>query len=170
MKRLIIVLAAVALSPNLAGSGDYTRHVSPESIVENRAGVTVSVKRSSLSRRIERFAVKHGADPAIAPELAELLSACEHPRVLAAIAAKESRYNLRARGKSGEVGAYQIIPRLHGHPGYTWDSQTRAAERLLNDLVDTTDGKLLPAVTSYNGAGPKARAYGEHVLAMARSI
>lgn len=170
MKKTLVALATLALLPKLCSSGEYSRHVSPETIVENRGGQVLLQPRSGLSKRIEAFAIKHGADPRIAPELAELLAACDHPRVLAAIAAKESNFNLRARGRSGEVGAYQIIPRDWGHPGYTWHSQTKAAERILNELTESTAGKLLPAVSRYNGSGPRAAAYGKHVMAMAMSI
>jgi len=166
----MVFLLATFLYPAICSSGEYTRHVSSEAVIENRAGVIASVKRSSLSKRIEKFAVTHGAKPDIAPELAELISVHEHPRVLAAIAAKESGFNLSARGSAGEVGAYQIIPKLHGHPGRTWDSQTKAAERLLNELVSDANGKLEPAVRHYNGAGPKAVRYAKHVLALAKSI
>lgn len=164
------VLAVVALLPQICSSGEYTRRVLPETVEENRAGVIVSVKRSSLSRRIEKFAVKHGADPAIAPELAELLASYEHPRVLAAIAAKESNFRLSARGKAGEVGAFQIIPKHHGHPGYTWSSQTSAADRLLRELLSDTGGRIEPAVRRYNGAGPKAVRYAKSVMVLVRSI
>ena len=170
MKKTLLVLALVALLPKICSSGVYTRHVTSESVVENRAGVTVSVERSSLSKRIERFAVKHGADPEIAPELAELLAACEHPRVLAAIAAKESNFRLNARGAAGEIGAFQIRPELHGHPGHTWGEQSRSAERLVRSLVAKTGGRLEPAVRSYNGAGRKAERYAKHVMVLARSI
>lgn len=170
MNRLIVIIAAVALLPKLAGSAEYSRTVSAENVIENRGGKVLLVPRSGLSKRIERFAVTYGAKPDIAPELAELISVHEHPRVLAAIAAKESGFNLSARGSAGEVGAYQIIPKLHGHPGRTWDSQTKAAERLLNELVSDANGKLEPAVRHYNGAGPKAVKYAKHVLALAKSI
>jgi len=170
LKKTLLVLALVALLPKICSSGVYSKHVTSESIIENRAGVISSVKRSSLSRRIETFAVKHGADPKIAPELAELLAACEHPRVLAAVAAKESNFRLDAKGKAGEVGAFQQIPRLHGHPGHTWGSQTKAAERLLKELVESSGGKLSAAVRKYNGSGPKAVRYASSVMAMAHSI
>lgn len=169
MNKVCFVILAL-LAPQCVASGEYVRVVSAETVIENRAGVTASVKRSSLSRRIERFAVKHGADPAIAPELAELLVACDNPRELAAIAAKESRYKLNARGAAGEVGAFQILPRVHGHPGKTWNSQTKAAERILRELVAGSGGKIEVAVRKYNGSGKKAERYASHVMAMARSI
>lgn len=170
MKKIIVVLSAALLLPKLSGSAEFTRNVSAENVIENRAGKVLLKPRSGLSKRIELFAVKHGADPAIAPDLAELLAACEHPRVLAAIAAKESNFRLNARGASGEVGAFQIRPELHGHPGYTWGSQTKSAERLLKELTSDARGRLEPAVKSYNGAGPKAVRYAKHVMLMARSI
>lgn len=168
--KLLLATGAVMLLPTIPNSAEYTRYVSAENVVTNRGGEVLLKPRSPLSKRIERFAVKHGADPAIAPQLAELLAACEHPRVLTAIAAKESGFNLRARGSAGEVGAFQIIPRYHGHPGNSWESQTDAAERLLKDLVSDSGGRLEVAVRRYNGAGPKAVKYARHVMEMARSI
>jgi len=169
MKQLIIVLAVVLL-PKLSGSAEYSRTVSAENVIENRGGKVLLRARSGLSKRIEIFAVKHGAKLDIAPELAELISVHEHPRILAAIAAKESGFNLFARGGAGEIGAYQIIPKLHGHPGRTWDSQTKAAERLLNELVSDANGKLETAVRRYNGSGPKSIKYAKHVMSLAKSI
>lgn len=168
MKKLIIL--AFVLFPALPGSGEYTRSVFAGEVVENRAGLTVSVNRSALSRRIENFAVRHGADPKRAVEYAEFLATRQHPRVLAAIAAKESRFNVRAVGKVGEIGAFQQRPELHGHPGRSFESQAAAAERHLVRLVKNKDGKLHHAVRSYNGSGPAADRYAAHVMAMARSI
>ena len=170
MKRTLLVLALVALLPKICSSGVYSKHVTSESVIENRAGVISSVKRSSLSRRIEKFAVAHGADPAIAPELAELLAACEFPRVLAAMGAKESNFNPRAVGKAGEIGAWQVRAKYWGHPGRTLSSQALKSESILRDLVAESNGKLESAVRRYNGAGPKAVRYAAHVMSMARSI
>lgn len=170
MKRTLLVLAMVAVLPKICSSGVYSKHVTPESVIENRAGVISSVKRSSLSRRIESFAVKHGADPALAPELAELLAACEHPRVLAAMGAKESGFNPEAVGRAGEVGAWQVIPKHWGHPGRSLSSQAKKSEEILRELVEASNGKLEQAVRKYNGSGPKAVRYAAHVMAMARSI
>jgi len=169
VQKLIVVLALILL-PKLSGSAEFSHHVSADAVIENRGGQVLLKSRSHLSRRIEAFAVKHGADPALAPELAELISACEHPRVLAAIAAQESGFDLHARGKAGEIGAYQIIPRDHGHPGSTWHSQTKAAERILQELVSDAGGRLRVAVRHYNGSGPAAVRYSRKVMAMAGSI
>lgn len=165
-----IVLVLCLLFPSICGSADYTRSVSAESIIENRGGQVLLKSRSGLSKRIERFSIAHGADPKIAPELAELLAACEHPRVLAAVAAKESRFNPNAVGKSGEIGAWQVIPKHWGHPGRSLRSQAKKSEAILKELVDASGGKLEVAVRKYNGSGPKAVRYASHVMSMARSI
>ncbi|WP_188055632.1 lytic transglycosylase domain-containing protein [Oryzomonas rubra] len=169
MIRLSIVLGCLLLPAATAGSGDYARHVSPEKIEGNRAGRVLLKPRSDLSKRIERFARKHGAGDR-APEIADVLATCDHPRVLAAIAARESRFDLHARGRAGEIGAYQIMPHQWGHPGHTWSSQTRSAERILDELVDASGGRLALAVRRYNGAGANAEQYSKHVLALANSI
>lgn len=170
MKRLIIILASIALLPKLSGSAEFTRHVSADNIIENHGGKVFLKARSDLSKRIERFSVQHGADPAIAPELAELIAVCEHPRVLAAIAARESNFNDRAVGGMSEIGMYQVLPQVHGHPGKTWREQTKFSERILRDLVTESRGDLRSAVRKYNGSGAAARKYASHVIGMARSI
>jgi hypothetical protein len=169
MKKVILcfLLASVPIS---ASSADYYRRVSGSSVIECLGDRISSKPRSDLSMRIERFAVAHGAKPEVAPELAELIATCDHPRVLAAIAAKESNFNDRARGKAGEIGMYQVLPRVHGHPGRTWRDQTKTSERLLNELVSDAGGVLQVAVRRYNGSGPKAAHYAKHVMALARSI
>lgn len=169
MKRLIVILAVVLL-PKLSGSAEFTRHVSADSIVENHGGKVLLKARSGLSKRIEKFAVKHGANPGIAPQIAELLATCEHPRVLAAIAAKESNFNENAIGSKHEIGMFQVLPSVHGHPGKTWADQTKTSERILHDLISESDGDLRTGVRKYNGSGAAARKYASHVMRMARSI
>lgn len=169
MKVILMVLAASLLLSRTSGSAEFSRHVSSETISENRGGQVLLIPRSNLSKRIEAFAVRHGADPSEAAVIAEILATKDHPRVLAAIAARESHFDLHAIGAAKEIGAFQQHP-VHGHPGRTWSSQSDAAERMLNDLVAEHHGQLVPAVTAYNGAGPGAREYCRAVMAMARSI
>lgn len=170
MKRTLLVLAIAALLPKICSSGVYSRQITPDSVVENRAGVITSTARTSLSKRIEGFAVKHGADPDLAPELAELLAVCEYPRVLTAIASKESRFNPDAIGSAGEIGAWQVREKFWGHPGETLAEQAKASEAILRDLVDASGGQLKPAIRRYNGSGKQAERYAEHVLKMALEI
>lgn len=170
MKRTLLVLALVALLPKIGGSADFSRTVSADVVEEHRGGQVLLKPRSDLSKRIERFAVKHGADPVVAPELAELLAACEFPRVLAAMAAKESNFNPNAVGNAGEIGAWQVRTEYWGHPGRTLGSQAKKSESILQNLVAESNGKLESAVRRYNGAGPKAVRYAAHVMSMARSI
>lgn len=168
MKRLFIVLSATLLLSPLSGSAGSPSNV-PAEIKLHRSGEVLKT-RSNLSKRIENFAVKNGANPAVAPEIADLIAACKYPRVLAAIAAKESGFTLTAVGKAGEIGAFQVIPAIHGHPGKTWREQAFSSERILKDLVSDSGGKLFVAVRRYNGSGPKAIKYANHVMAMAKSI
>lgn len=165
---MIVVLAAVMLLPNLCGSAEYTRNVSAENVIENRAGQVLLTPRSGLSKRIENFIRKYRKNDAAV--WAEVIAACEHPRVLAAIAARESQFDERAIGRLGEIGAYQQRPEIHGHPGVSILEQTQSAEKLLSELVAESHGKLYQAVRAYNGAGPRAEQYAASVLAVARSI
>lgn len=159
MKKYIVLIAFILLLPALS-----------EAAVHSTKRVRSARPQSTLVDRIAVFIRKHGRDPVVARQLAELLAACEHPRVMAAIAAKESNFNIAARGTHGEVGAFQVIPRLHGHPGHTWRSQSKKTDDILRDLVSKSGGRLTVALRRYNGAGPAASRYADHVMAMARSI
>ena len=145
MKKIILLFVLLL---NISCSSEIASHGSLESA--NRAGVTAPVERSSLSRRIESFAVKHGADPKMAPELADLLAECEHPRLMAAVAARESHFNPDARGTSGEIGMYRVIPKDWGHPGHTVRSQTKKTEEVLRKLIKANNGKLHVTLAKYN--------------------
>jgi hypothetical protein len=156
-------------SPQIAASGDYSREIGPRHLVETRGERTVITPRSSLAIRIQRFAVSNGCDKDLAPELAELLAECQYPRVLAAIACRESGFDLKARGSVGERGMYQIRPEVWGDPGRTVRSQTKKAEKVLLTLLDEHGG-LSRAVERYNGSGRDAAHYRDQVLRLARSI
>lgn len=167
----IFVLCAALLIPTQASTGDYSRIVHQEVVVENRGGQAHATPRSKLSQRIERFMRFHNAPADIAPELAELLSVCEHPRVLAAIPVREgTKYNVDALGAVGEIGAFQVRPEIWGHPGNNVHSQTKKTEQILHDLVTESKGSLSQAVRKYNGSGEKARSYSRDVLKLAASI
>lgn len=122
-----------------------------------------------MSQRIERFALAHGCDPDLAPELADLLAECEYPRVMAAIACRESRFDTAAIGSVGERGMYQVRPDVWGDPGQSLKSQTDKAEAVLLALIKKHGG-LSRAIARYNGDGRKAMEYRDDVLQLARSI
>lgn len=170
---IVTIGAAIAVglcaSPKLSAPCDYHREVGPRYVVEARGERTVFVARNPLVARIERFAVANGCDPSLAPELAELLAECKYPRVMAAMAWRESRFKLKARGRLGEVGMFQVRPEVWGHPGRTLVSQTRKTQEVLSVLMEE-HGNLSRAVMRYNGVGPDAKRYRDEVMQVARSI
>lgn len=148
MRKITIFLSVLFLFPSLASADS----------------------KAQLVGRLERFIQSHAKDPGVARSLARILVDCDHPRVLAAIAATESKFDLSARGRHGEVGAFQVKPSIWGHPGRTWRSQAKKSESVLKGLVSDAGGRLLPALRKYNGTGPAAERYADQVLAMATSI
>jgi len=168
--KICVMALAVCALPSICGSGEYSRKITPDAIVENRGGQHWVKQRSKLSKRIESFAVKYGADEMLAAEMAELLCALENGKVLAAIAAKESGFDVRALGRVGEVGAYQVLPKYWGDPGNNFSSQTEKADKILQELLDASNGDLAAALERYNGTGLKAKAYASSVLSLAAKI
>lgn len=170
---IVVISAAIAAglagSPQICAPADYSREVGSRYVVEARGEWTAFVARDTMVVRIERFAVANGCDPSLAPELAELLAECKYPRVMAAIAWRESRFNPKARGAVGERGMYQVRPEVWGDPGRSVHSQTEKTEKVLLALIDEHGG-LSRAVERYNGSGTAAKRYREQVLATARSI
>ena len=137
---------------------------------ENRGGRFFVKQRSDLSKRIETFARKYGADHAMAPEMAELLGSLENGKVLAAIAAMESRFDIKAEGRVGEIGAYQVRPEFWGYPGDNFKDQTEQANSILEELLRASNGDLESALGKYNGRGPKSRVYAAAVLSLLSRI
>lgn len=165
--RKTIAMFLVLTAPTVCASGEFSRSYSPDAIIENRAGATVVRPRNGMAVRIEKFARRMNCE--VPPEMAELLAATEYPRVMAAMAYKESRFDVNARGKAGEVGMLQVIPSCWKHPGHTAASQVRTTEEILEELIRER-GNLSGAIKSYNGSGPKAEAYRRDVLKLARLI
>lgn len=80
-----------------------------------------------------------------------------HP-VMANIAEAESEFNPKARGRSGERGMFQVIPRYWGKVPTDPLAQAKQAEKILNSLI-REHKSFWKAVERYNGSGPQARAY-----------
>lgn len=169
MKKSFLTLTFLAL-PSLCGSGEYFRKISTDELVENRAGRIFTMQRSDLSKRIETFVRNYGADHAMAAEMAELLGTLENGKVLAAIAATESGFDIQAEGRSGEIGAYQVRPEFWGHPGDSFRSQTEKTNSILEELLRSSNGNLESALRKYNGKGHKSEMYASRVLSLVSSI
>ncbi|CAH2031382.1 lytic transglycosylase domain-containing protein [Trichlorobacter ammonificans] len=170
MKIIVLVGACLAL-PSLCGSGEYSWEIRRDTVVETRGGRREIRPRSLLSQRIESFVRRHGAAAGSkAAQMAELLSRHRHGTVLAAIAARESGFDIQARGRAGEVGAYQVRPNIWGDPGETFGTQTEKAGSILRELLAESNGSLALALERYNGRGQRAKAYASSVLALAAGI
>lgn len=170
MKKYLLTVACLAL-PSLCGSGEYSWEVRRDAVVENRGGHRNVRLRSPLSQRIESFVRRHGSVAGCrAAQMAELLSRHRHGAILAAIAARESGFDIRARGRAGEIGAYQVRPQFWGEPGETFEDQTKKAGRILNGLLTEANGNLAVALERYNGRGQRAKAYAAAVLSLAAGI
>jgi len=164
------LMVFLTLFPSISGSSEYLRVIYPDAVIEKRADRVLIRQRSDLSRRIEQFALQHGASTTMAPEIAELLEGLEHGPLLAAIAAHESRFDCSALGKAGELGAYQVQPGIWGDPGTSFYSQTDNAISILQELLESSGGDIGGALEHYNGKGLKARKYASRVLRLANSI
>lgn len=168
--NLVVIALLVMLMPSVCGSGEHSGTVRPFTVVESRAGQVINRHRSVMSRRLEKFALKNGADAARASEIAELLGKMRYGTVLAAIAAHESRFDCGAIGKAGELGAYQIRPEFWGNPGNSFRSQTEKAVSILEQLLASSGGNLRVALERYNGTGDVSKKYASRVLQLATSI
>ncbi len=169
MKHGMLMLF-LTLVPSICGPGEYHRLICPDAVIEKRADRVLTRQRSELSRRIEQFALQHGATTSMAPEIAELLEGLEHGPLLAAIAALESRFDCAALGEAGELGAYQVLPGIWGDPGTSFYSQTGNATSILQELLESSGGDISSALEHYNGKGLKAKRYASRVLRLANSI
>ena len=153
-----IIFFLLAATP-VAG-GEYSRNSNALIIVEQFNGITKVSKQKPLVARI----CKNGCPAA----LAETIASLPHPRILTAIAAKETAF----RNISGDGGTSQGIfqvQRKHWGPVPSEPAlQAVQASKILESLIKAKG--LRAGVKAYNGAGEKAERYAESVLRTARSV
>ena len=98
----------------------------------------------------------------------------KNPKLMAAVAIVESNGTPHAVGRSGERGAWQVIPKVWGSVPKSADGQARQAERILEELVAASPrGSLRCALARYNGGDrPKAVSYryADKVLKVRKSL
>lgn len=94
----------------------------------------------------------------------------ERPVLTVAQGYVESGHNVRARGKAGEKGAYQVKEEVWGKVPKSWRGQTRQNEEIVNVLLSENHDNLSKAVLRYNGKGKGARKYVAKVRQRALSI
>lgn len=95
----------------------------------------------------------------------------KNPKLMTAIAVVESNGNHRAVGDSGASrGAFQVQPAHWGPVPSTATEQAQQAEKILEELVASSRGRLRSGLAKYNGKGPKARRYAARVLKIRRRV
>ena len=106
--------------------------------------------------------------------MAKACRATKDPKLMAAVAIVESNGTPHAVGRSGERGAWQVIPKVWGSVPKSADGQARQAERILDELVAASPRRSLRcALARYNGGDkPKAVSYryADKVLKVRRSL
>lgn len=123
---------------------------------------------SPLELKLSRFIRVHSskADPV---ETARTLAKAKRPKLMAAIACRESHFDSGAVGRDGELSMFQILKWPGGDPRDTARALA-VAERHLEGKIADAGGDLWDGVRRYNGKGKAARRYREEVKALFRSI
>ena len=94
-----------------------------------------------------------------------------NPKLMTAMAVVESNGDHRAAGDSGaSQGAFQVQPKHWGPVPSTATEQAQQAERILEELVASSRGRLRQGLAKYNGKGPQARRYAARVLKIRRRV
>ena len=106
--------------------------------------------------------------------MAKACRATSKPKTMAAIAIVESNGTPHAVGRSGERGAWQVIPKVWGSVPKSADGQARQAERILDELVAASPRRsLLQGLSAYNTGSYNSKAgrqYAMKVMEVRRSI
>ena len=71
----------------------------------------------------------------------------------------ESNMNSKARGRAGEKGAWQVIEKHWGKVPKDLLGQALQSERIMNELLQDSNGNLFVAMRKYNGTGVAAVRY-----------
>ena len=120
---------------------------------------------------VDAFQTAGSPDPHL---MATACRTTKNPKLMAAVAIVESNGTPHAVGRSGERGAWQVIPKVWGSVPKSADGQAKQAERILDELVAASPRRSLRcALARYNGGDkPKAVSYryADKVLKVRRSL
>lgn len=111
----------------------------------------------SHNRNLTAFFEQQGS-----PIPARMAGSVHGKPLLAAIAATESNGNPKARGKKGERGAFQVMPKYWGKVPRRPEHQARQADTILAELLRESGGDVREALGRYNG--DRSGRYAERVL------
>lgn len=106
-----------------------------------------------------------------------------NPKLVAALIARESKFNPRALSSSGAMGLGQLLPstakNLGVDDGFDIDQNARGTVRYFKSLIDRFKGRVSYAVAAYlegpnavmsNGYSAHARTYVEDILQIYQKI
>ena len=79
-----------------------------------------------------------------------LLTPLERPEIVVSQSFVEARHNVKAKGKAGEQGAFQVLPNEWGKVPKTWKKQADQNERIMNELIQENKGDIQKSISGYN--------------------
>ncbi len=166
IKRNAMVGAIAALSlAILPATGTQAGAQKPDIRDDNRPAVIKAAGKRFNTRRYHALIARHARANGVPLALAH------------AIVEIESRYNARARGRSGEVGLMQILPRTArgiGYRGsikalYNPDTNLRWGMKYLGEARRRGDGSVCGTVLKYN-AGHHAKRMNKRTAAYCAKV
>lgn len=160
-KKMVLVLGVIVMAASYA-----IKEQAPQPIV------TAGKQQGYSARAVQQVELVKAFHEAGSPDAATMARAAmrtKRPALSAAQAIVESRGNIKARGKAGEKGAWQVREKYWGKVPGSAVKQALQNERIIEDLIRATGGLPL-AVERYNGTGKKARVYSRKVLTLARRL
>lgn len=101
-----------------------------------------------------------------------MLPPLERPHLTIAQGLVESNLNPKAKGKTGERGAWQVIPKQWGKVPKKLGQQAVQAEKILNELLAENDNDMFESLVKYNSFKnkEKGKAYARKVRKRAIEI
>ena len=131
-------------------------------------------RQEILNRNDKLVSAFQAAGSPVPHEMAQACMKTKNPKLMAAVAIVESNGTPHAVGRSGERGAWQVIPKVWGSVPKSADGQARQAERILDELVAASPrGSLLQGLSAYNTGSYNSkvgRQYALKVMGVRRSI
>lgn len=158
--KILLVLAAFGI----AGNYDYKDQLMVHQVAAKAQ--VIEDRQANLEKKISVFMERENSPNS--QEFARAIAKHKRPRLLAAVAAVESNGNPSARGKAGEIGAYQVTPKHWGAVPKDIAGQTDQAAKILEELLEANSGRIKPALSAYNG--DTTGRYADKVMAKASQL
>lgn len=163
-----IISSAVIMAMYIGVQSCEYREPKPAPSVPQKLRLSPPLLSSHLTPKETKLVVFFQKQKSPVPvEMAKAVAKRKRPRLLAAVAAVESNGTPWAKGKDGEVTAWQIIESEWGYAGKTTEDHAKKAEEILERLLTESHGNIRKALESYNGGtnpGFKSKRYAQRVI------